>query len=101
MLDTLQDDRLGGAVDAADTTPIAMPHPNPVLMATQRPNRRMCRKGIGGEGLDPEKQGAPVSSRQHSEILCGSRGNDQSHLYIVGGSDQTVNDSVSPRATKR
>jgi hypothetical protein len=63
MLDALQDDRLSGAVDTANGTPVASAHPHPVLMATQWPSRRMDREGVGGEGLDTEKQGAPVSCR--------------------------------------
>jgi hypothetical protein len=48
LLDALQNDRLGVVVDAADSTPIATPHPDRVSM---------------GEDLDPDKQSATVSRR--------------------------------------
>jgi len=63
VLGALQNDRLGGVVDAADSTPIAVPHPDPVFMAAQWPSRGMRPERVGGEGLDPDKQGATVSRR--------------------------------------
>ena len=53
MLDALQDDRLGGAVDTADRAPVSVPNPHPILLAAQWPSRAMWPEGIGGEGLDP------------------------------------------------
>jgi hypothetical protein len=52
VLDPLQDNRLSGAVDTADGTPVAVANPHPVLVAAQCPSRRMCREGVDGEGLD-------------------------------------------------
>jgi len=55
MLDALQDDRFGGAVDTTDRAPISVPYPYPIYVVAQRPSCRVCREGVGGEGLDPGK----------------------------------------------
>jgi len=63
MLDALQYDRLGGAVDTADRAPVSVPNPHPILLAAQWPSRAMWPEGIGGEGLDPGKQREPFAPR--------------------------------------
>lgn len=55
MLDMLQDHRFGGAVDPADRAPVAVPHPDAVLVAAERPSCGMCRERISCEGLDPSE----------------------------------------------
>ena len=84
MLDTLQDDRLGGAVDPADRAPVAVPHTNPMLMATQRPSCGMRRERVGGKSL---------ARRQCREIFGGARRDYQPHADIVAGGGQTVNEN--------
>jgi hypothetical protein len=61
MLDALQDHRLGDAVDAADRAPVAVAHPNSVLVAAKRPGRGMRRKRVCSESLDPDKERLPVA----------------------------------------
>jgi len=63
MLDALQDHCLGGAVDAADRAPVAVPHPNSVLVAAKRPGRGMHRERVRSESLDPDKERLPVARR--------------------------------------
>ncbi len=59
----LQCDRRGGAVDAADRAPIAMPHPDPVLMAAHRPGCGVGLEGVGSKNLDFAEERPPVAPR--------------------------------------
>lgn len=93
MLDALQDHRLAGSVDAADRTPVAVPHPDPVLVAAQRPSCGMPRERVGGKRLDPDEKCPPVAHRQCREVLDGTRRNDQPHMEIIDGSARAVNDN--------
>ena len=93
MLDALQDHRLAGSVDAADCPPVAVPHPDPVLVAAQRPSCGMRREWVGGKSLDPEKKCPPVAHRQCRETLDGTRRNDQPHTEIIDGGGRAVNDN--------
>jgi hypothetical protein len=93
MLDTLQDDRLGGAVDPADRAPVAVPHTNPMLMAAQRPSCGMRRERVGGKSLDPEEKRPLVAHRQCREIFGGARRHYQPHADIIAGGGQTVNEN--------
>ena len=93
MGDTLQGDLRGGAVDMADRTPIAVPHPYPVLMAANRSGCRMRREGVGSESLDFAEERLPLTPRQRSEILSGKGRHDQLQARIVAADDWFVNDN--------
>jgi hypothetical protein len=60
--DTLQGNRRGGAVDATDRAPIAVPHPYPVLMAAHWPGHKVRREGVGSESLNFDEERPPVTS---------------------------------------
>ena len=51
MGDRLEDDRICGAVDAANSTPITLAQADQVRLPAQRRGRRMRRKGCRGESL--------------------------------------------------
>jgi len=91
--DTLQGDRRGGAVDMADRTPIAVPHPYPVLMAAHRSGCRMRRKGVGSESLDFAEDRSPFASRHCGEIFSGKGRHAQLQARIVAAGDWFVNDN--------
>jgi hypothetical protein len=90
---TLQGDCRGGTVDTADRTPIAVPHPYPILMAAHRSGCRMRREGVGSESLDFAKERSPLTPRQRSEILSGRGRHDQLQARIVAAGDCFVNDN--------
>jgi hypothetical protein len=65
MLDALQDHRLSGSVDPADRAPVAVPHPDPVLLAAERPSCSMGCERVGGKSLDPDKK-RPLVAHRHA-----------------------------------
>ncbi len=91
MFDALQDDRVGGIINAADRTPIALPYSHPALVTAQRPGTRMGRERFGREGLDPPKQQEAITRWQPGETSSGAGRNDQFHIQSVADGDNTVN----------
>jgi len=85
MLDAFQDHCLGDAVDPADCTPVAMSHPDPMLMAAKRPSGGMWRERVGGKDLNADKKHPPVARWQCREIFDGARRNDQPQAHIIRG----------------
>jgi len=82
--DTLQRERRSGAFDTAECTPIAVPHPYPVLVAAHRSGFRMRRERVRSESLDFAEKRPAVALGQRCKILSGNGRNDQLQARIVG-----------------
>jgi hypothetical protein len=80
VLDALQDDRVGGIIDTADRTPIALPYSHPALVTAERPGTRMGREGFSREGLCSPKQQEAITRWQPGETPSGAGRNDQFHI---------------------
>jgi hypothetical protein len=90
--DRLEDDRICGAVDAANSAPITLAQANYVWLPAQRRSRRMRRKWCRGESLRLVEQRFALPPWHLGKSLRRGSRDDQLDVTIVTAGDGSVNE---------
>jgi hypothetical protein len=93
VCDRLEDDRIRGAVNAANSAPITLAQADHIRLPAQRRGRRMRRKWCRGESVRLVEQRFALPPWHPSESLRRGSCDDQLDVTIVAAGNWSVNDN--------